>query len=79
MRAGGETARCTAGVRCLSLIDATAAGADLITGQASRALTMLYSLPSGSPVSTTARASSADQPSSANTGLIIDYNGPHSH
>jgi hypothetical protein len=65
------------------LMDATAAGADVITGQASRALTALYSLPAGSPVSTTARASSADQPSSANTGLIIgpiiDYHGPHSH
>ena len=65
------------------LMDATAASADVITGQASRALTVLYSLPAGSPVSTTARASSTGQPSSANTGLIIgpiiDYHGPHSH
>ena len=65
------------------LMDATAAGADVITGQASRALTVLYSLPAGSPVSTTARAPSTGQPSSDNTGLIIgpiiDYHGPHSH
>ncbi len=65
------------------MMDATAAGADVITGQASRALTALYSLPAGSAVSTTARASSTGQPSSANTGLIIgpiiDYHGPRSH
>ena len=64
-------------------MDATAAGADVITGQASQTLAVLYSLPAGSPVSTTARASSTGQPSSANTGLIIgpiiDYHGPHSH
>ena len=65
------------------LMDATAAGADVITGQASQTLAVLYSLPAGSPLSTTARAPSTGQPSSDNTGLIIgpiiDYHGPHSH
>ena len=63
------------------LMDATAAGADVITAQASRTLAALYSLPAGSPVSTTARASSTGQSAPANTGLIIgpiiDYYGPH--
>jgi len=63
------------------LMDPTAAGADVITAQASRTLTALYSLPAGSPVSTTARALSTGQSAPANTGLIIgpiiDYHGPH--
>ena len=62
-------------------MDPTAAGADVITAQASRTLTALYSLPAGSPVSTTARALSTGQSAPANTGLIIgpiiDYHGPH--
>ena len=53
------------------LMDATAAGADVITPQASRALAVLYALPAGSAVSTTSRAPSANQGTPADTGLII--------
>ena len=52
-------------------MDATAAGADVITPQASRALAVLYALPAGSAVSTTSRAPSANQGTPADTGLII--------
>ena len=64
------------------LMDKTAGSANVITANVSRTLNLLYSLPPGSSLSTTGRATTAPQSSPTSAGgliygPIIEYHGQH--